>query len=835
MAYQKIYSREHWENFPSEKTAINRDRLNNIEGGIDAIDDRVCALDTTKVDLTKANELVKEILWDESNGTLTVVKMNGSRAVIDTKLEKLAVNFTYNPQTQQLVITLDDGTVQNVDLSALITEYEFLDSDTIAFEIVDGKVKAIVKNGSITENHLAPEYLAEIRTQVGKAEMSAKSADASEKNAVSSSTLAKSYAVGGTGTRDGEDTDNARYYMEQAKAVSAVDIATTEKAGIVKPDGTTITADEDGTLHGVAKITVDTALSSTSTNPVQNKVVTSNLIDIRKETTVNLLNPILQTTTQNGVTCTNNGDGTYTFNGTATSTVFFDINKNISINKGTKYKVVCFKDEDYIPNKIVSCVRRVDTKDEYVFGNGSFVPDTENCWLWVSIAKNVTVSNLVAKPTITTNLNATYDDFVPYTGDTGRLNGDVAELQDSKADKTEVPKLVKVDGKTVFLSEDGVLSAKGGGATITPKPTVNPQIKNDDKKVVITWEDPTDTVIEGSTFSKWAGTKLVMKESGYPTSPDDGTVLVDNTTRDKYKTTGFEKSGLTNDTVYYFALFPYSTDGVYNYDSGNRLLGEPTELKIVTFAGGTDAEIAKMIQAHYNNKINIADYWAVGDTRSVSLSAMSATGVGESHRAQTVQLVILDFEHDDLATAINGHSKAAVSIGLKDCLMDASNALNPVNGGGNTENGYMNSSATNAGGWKNCARRAWCNNVFFAALPSTWQSMVKIVNKKSGTGGGSSSGTEITADKIFLAAEIEIFGSTNNSFNGEGTQYQYYKNATANKYKMPKWSSSGVSHIYWERSPHSVDSTDFCSVRTNGNAGDYNADAAYGVAPCLCI
>ena len=831
---QKIYSRINWENFPSEKTAVNESNLNKMDLAIDNLDDRVVAMDASKVDLTKANELVEEILWDESKGTLTVVKMNGSKAVIDTKLEKLAVNFTYNPQTQQLVITLDDGTVQNVDLSALITEYEFLDSDTIAFEIVNGKVKAIVKNGSITENHLAPEYLAEIRTQVGKAEMSAKSADASEKNAVSSSTLAKSYAVGGTGTRYGEDTDNARYYMEQAKAVSAVDIATTEKAGIVKPDGTTITADEDGTLHGVAKITVDTALSSTSTNPVQNKVVTSNLIDIRKETTVNLLNPILQTTTQNGVTCTNNGDGTYTFNGTATSTVFFDINKNISINKGTKYKVVCFKDEDYIPNKIVSCVRRVDTKDEYVFGNGSFVPDTENCWLWVSIVKNVTVSNLVAKPTITTNLNATYDDFVPYTGDTGRLNGDVAELQDSKADKTEVPKLVKVDGKTVFLSEDGVLSAKGGGATITPKPTVNPQIKNDDKKVVITWEDPTDTVIEGSTFSKWAGTKLVMKESGYPTSPDDGTVLVDNTTRDKYKTTGFEKSGLTNDTVYYFALFPYSTDGVYNYDSGNRLLGEPTELKIVTFAGGTDAEIAKMIQAHYNNKINIADYWAVGDTRSVSLSAMSATGVGESHRAQTVQLVILGFEHDDLATAINGHSKAAVSVGLKDCLMDATSASNVNNGSADTEKGYMNSTNTNVGGWKSSARRTWCNNVFFSALPSTWQSMVKTVNKKVSVGNNSST-IETVQDKIFLAAEIEIFGSTNNSFNGEGTQYQYYKNATANKYKMPKWSSSGVSHIYWERSPYSGYSTYFCVVNYNGNASNGTANNAGGVAPCLCI
>lgn len=194
MAYQKIYSREYWENLPSEKTAINRNRLNNIEGGIDAIDDRVCALDTTKVDLTKANELVKEILWDESNGTLTVVKMNGSKAVIDTKLEKLAVNFKYNPQTQQLVITLDDGTVQNVDLSSLITEYEFLDSDTIAFEITDGKVKSIVKNGSITEDKLQPNFLADIKVESAKAVASAKSAGESETNAAKSATDSKNSA-----------------------------------------------------------------------------------------------------------------------------------------------------------------------------------------------------------------------------------------------------------------------------------------------------------------------------------------------------------------------------------------------------------------------------------------------------------------------------------------------------------------------------------------------------------------------------------------------------------------------------------------------------------------
>ena len=171
MAYQKIYSREYWENFPSEKTAINKNRLNNIESGIDAIDDRVCALDTTKVDLTKANELVEEILWDESNGTLTVVKMNGSRAVIDTKLEKLAVNFSFDEANQRLVIILDDGSKQYVDLSAFVTPLEFKDGDIIYFSVVDGNlVSAGIKDGTISEEKLRPNFLADIKIKVGEAE-----------------------------------------------------------------------------------------------------------------------------------------------------------------------------------------------------------------------------------------------------------------------------------------------------------------------------------------------------------------------------------------------------------------------------------------------------------------------------------------------------------------------------------------------------------------------------------------------------------------------------------------------------------------------------------------
>lgn len=210
----KAYARIVWENYPSINTPVNEQNLNKMDAAVDEIDDRVIAMDVSKVDLAKANELVKEILWDESDGTLTVVKMSGSKAVVDTKLEKLAVNFDYDPQTQQLVITLDDGTTQNVDLSALITEYEFLDSDTIAFEITDGKIKAIVKNGSITEDMLQPNFLADIKVEVAKAQQSETAANISAK-------AAESYAVGGTGTRTGEDEDNAEYYCAKAAEYNA--------------------------------------------------------------------------------------------------------------------------------------------------------------------------------------------------------------------------------------------------------------------------------------------------------------------------------------------------------------------------------------------------------------------------------------------------------------------------------------------------------------------------------------------------------------------------------------------------------------------------------------
>lgn len=439
------------------------------------------------------------------------------------------------------------------------------------------------------------------------------------------------------------------------------------------------------------------------------------------------------------------------------------------------------------------------------------------------------------------------DGNLSWSNTDGLVNPETINVKGPKGDKGEsgsdatVPIATvktlgksKPDGKTIFIDDDGTLHAKGGGATVTPKPVNNPTIENANASVIIKWQDPENTVISGSTFSTWAGTKLVMKETGYPANADDGTLVVDNTTRDKYKTTGYTVTGLTNGKKYYFALFPYSTDGVYNYDSGNRLLGEPEDLKIVTFADGTDDEITKMIEAHYAGKINISDYWAVGDKRTIHHNAMAATGVSESHKANDYAYVIIGIEHDDLVTAINGKTKAAITIQTERMLyLDTTTEYNSSCDTAH-ECGYMNGTNTNATGWQNCDRRTWCNNEYKRCLPTYIQNMMKQV-KKLTSAGSQSSTIKTSNDYAFLPSEIEVFGSTTYSFAGEGKQYQYFKNATANRYKKPRYNSGYVSGYWWERSPTSSNSSNFCNVGTNGNADGNDANNALGVAPCFSI
>lgn len=219
--WSKIFNRINWFNRPSTNTPLNATNLNAGDSAIDKLDDRIITLDTVKADMQVVNGMVADISVNDADGVITVTYKNGSTKTYDTNLEKIATNFTYDYSTQRLVLTLSDGSKQYVDMSALITQYEFKDSTTIALSVDStGKISASVKNGSITDAMLETGYLAKITAQATKAESMANSATTSSNSAYDNAKLSQSYAIGGAGVRDGEDTDNAKYYCEHANALT---------------------------------------------------------------------------------------------------------------------------------------------------------------------------------------------------------------------------------------------------------------------------------------------------------------------------------------------------------------------------------------------------------------------------------------------------------------------------------------------------------------------------------------------------------------------------------------------------------------------------------------
>lgn len=180
---------------------------------------------------------------------------------------------------------------------------------------------------------------------------------------------------------------------------------------------------------------------------------------------------------------------------------------------------------------------------------------------------------------------------------------------------------------------------------------------------------------------------------------------------------------------------------------------------------------------------------------------------------------VIGFNHDELSNptaygAATATGKAGITFQMHDLFMAFSE---------------MNDDPTNIGGWKSSKMRTTTMVTMKGYLPSAWQAAIKPVNKASGTGGGSSSGTETVSDSCFLLAEVEIFRDAPYSVAGEGTQYAYYK-AGNSAIK----SRDGTNWAWWMRSPEKGDNGYFCMSESNYST-TYKAYFPRGVAFGLCV
>jgi len=255
-----------WENYPSIASPIIDTELNRNEVSVDTVDDRVITLDTTKAEQSDLLQAFKDVSFDSTTGVITFTLFNNTTKTIDTLLEKIAINFDYDdnpssPHYQNLVIELEDGTYKYIDMSALITQYEFTDSSCISWTIGnDGSVTANIIDGSITGAKLQPNYLADC--------LSAKSgAEAAEADAIAKALVSEGWA---NGTQNGVPVtsgspyyeNNSKYWEQQAQSIvgSKVD-SFNGRTGVVLPASGDYSQDMISVPSGASAGQVPTALS----------------------------------------------------------------------------------------------------------------------------------------------------------------------------------------------------------------------------------------------------------------------------------------------------------------------------------------------------------------------------------------------------------------------------------------------------------------------------------------------------------------------------------------------------------------------------------------------
>lgn len=275
-----------------------------IASGLDTVSDdllnRYTKTETNSLVETETAMLVADVDIDLNTGVITVTKKDGSNTTIDTALEKVPSTFEFVEDTENdkfyLKVTNVDGTTSQTEVTNLMNQYTFSEGDIVSFVISKSgtttTVTANIKNGSIGLAQLSTEvkqYYEEIKSSVS-ADRAAVEADkavvldasqtvtantalalsykqAAEENAL----LSKSYAIGNTGTRTGEDTDNSMYYSNEAKyarnqAQAAQAAAETAKtaAETAKAEAQTAATDASGSKTAAEQSATTSAQSAES-------------------------------------------------------------------------------------------------------------------------------------------------------------------------------------------------------------------------------------------------------------------------------------------------------------------------------------------------------------------------------------------------------------------------------------------------------------------------------------------------------------------------------------------------------------------------------------------
>lgn len=238
-----------------------------------------------------------------------------------------------------------------------------------------------------------------------------------------------------------------------------------------------------------------------------------------------------------------------------------------------------------------------------------------------------------------------------------------------------------------------------------------------------------------------------------------------------------------------------------------------------------------------------ANYWAIGDRKAVTLNG---TVGALTFSNKTYYAFIIGFDHNSTYEGTNRihfqFGKTALTGGTDIAFIDSS-----YNSTGSTVAFRMNTSDTDAGGWKSSYMRndicgtskSSYSGKFIGVLPSDLRTVLKSVTKYTdNTGGSSATAADVTSttDYIFLLATYEVFGSTtytNTNESAKQAQYAYY--SAGNSKGKYGHSATDSTANWWLRSPQGTYTDRFIYVSNTGSISYSPAAYSRGFAPGFCV
>ena len=228
---------------------------------------------------------------------------------------------------------------------------------------------------------------------------------------------------------------------------------------------------------------------------------------------------------------------------------------------------------------------------------------------------------------------------------------------------------------------------------------------------------------------------------------------------------------------------------------------------------------------------NAANYWSVGDTKSITINGK----VGNFTFANlAVQTYIIGFDHN---SAREGTKSIHFLIGKIDGKEVA--LCDGQYNSGQSNNGYfnMNPNNSNSGGWDgsymNKTLLNGASNSLLKALPSDLQAAIQPTTKYTdNTGGGSNTASYVTgkACLLFLLAEFEVFGARSYANSAEQNYQQQYDYFKAGNPKIANRHTAVTTAVWWFlRSPYYGTTGTFCIVNTDGYPATVAANRSGGV------